>query len=237
MSRAERRRKEKAMANQANAFAIGERLIASEGQPTGNLKRPSPRPRPAATGKRTTSIIMSSPPGVQEKSGVAQHQPSGSQNGRPAKQFDLSTVDEGLLGLALCAKELHQRWDLKAFGNLGDLGTWRPERRDAPLGADPWVIRRWARGGGQGEYRLQPDVVRSFLEAHGLNHERVLVDLQDMGITRCDPGHSTKLVRMDGETSARRMVVLPDRYIRRRSDVKLGSAVARSMARATSGHR
>ncbi len=118
-------------------------------------------------------------------------------------------------------KELRRRWNL---GDLGDLGSWRPQRGDAPLGSDPGAIREWARNGGQGEYRLCPDAVRAFLKQYGVNPERMLVDLQDMGITRCDPGHSTKLVRV-GEGKSRRMVVLPDRYVRRRSVMKLGSTV------------
>ena len=80
------------------------------------------------------------------------------------------------------------------------------------------------------EYRLHPKAVRGFLRGYGLNPDRVMTDLGDMGITRCDPEHTTKLVR-GGPGKASRMMVLPDRFVMRRSSSKLGSVVAKNIAR------
>ena len=185
--------------------------------------------RPDESVYQSSRIHENRSPVIQKKPKSVPDRPSGIRTGQPT--FSLSNTDEGLLGLALLTKELRQRWDWKSLGDLGDLGTWRAEGRHAPLGSDRWSIRQWAQGGGQGEYRLEPGAVRVFLSNYGLNPERVLVDLKDMGITRCDPRHSTKLVRMDGESGPRRMVVLPDGYVRRRSSMKLGSEVGKQMGR------
>ena len=68
------------------------------------------------------------------------------------------------------------------------------------------------------------------LNASGYEKTESLQGVADMGITRCDPEHTTKLVR-GGPGKANRMMVLPDRFVMRRSSSKLGSVVGKKIER------
>ena len=62
---------------------------------------------------------------LQDRHSGLQGRSSTVQNGQPASALSKYDADEGLLGLALLAKELRQRW---RYDYLVDIGTWRPER-------------------------------------------------------------------------------------------------------------
>lgn len=135
-------------------------------------------------------------------------------------------VDEGWLGLSIVARRLRRGWKAKEFG---DLGMWRPVRGHGKPPEEPRAFSRWVASGGEGRFLLFPDAVKSLLEGYGINAERVLVDLQDRKVTETDPGHSTKMASVEGRS--RRMIVLPDRYVRCRKSHKLGSAVGKQIGR------
>jgi len=135
-------------------------------------------------------------------------------------------VDEGWLGLSIVSRRLRRGWKAKEFG---ELGIWRPVRGHGKPPEEPRAFSRWVASGGEGRFLLFPDAVKSLLEGYGINPERVMVDLQDRKVTESDPGHSTKMVSVEGK--GRRMVVLPDRYVRCRKSHKLGSAVGQQIGR------
>ena len=139
-------------------------------------------------------------------------------------------IDDAWLGLSYLVGELKRRW---YHGNLGDLGLWRARGEPGLKPGSIPDVKAFVSQGGHGDFLLEKPSVEQFMKARGLDPDRVLVDLWDRGILDGDAGHVTRVRVIKG--IRRRVLVLPDVFVVRRSPKYLPAALRKKHGRLAHG--